>query len=68
MYMLLRKEKEYMDYYNKYDNQYKVLQDSPYLFLLGDDGIKHIKYYKEMRDVYMRKCYEVSMSIKNRPL
>lgn len=57
-----------MDYYNKYDNQYKVLQDSPYLFLLGDDGIKHIKYYKEMRDVYMRKCYEVSMSIKNRPL
>ena len=67
-YMLLRKQKEYMDYYNKYDNRYKVLQNTPYSFFLGDAGIKYIKYYKGMRDIYMKKWYEVDMSIKNRTL
>jgi hypothetical protein len=53
-----------MDYYNKYDNRYKLLQNTPYSFFLGDTGIKYIKYYKGMRDIYMKKWYEVDMNIK----
>lgn len=56
--MILRKQKEYMDYYKKYDNRYKILQDSPYLLYLGDAGMKNIKYYKAMRDIYMKKYLE----------
>lgn len=66
MYMLLRKQKEYMDFHKKYDNRYKLLQSTPFLFLLGDNGPKYIKYYREMRDVYKKKCKEMSIIIEQR--
>jgi hypothetical protein len=63
MYMLLRKQKEYMDYYNKYNNRYRLLQSTDFLFLLGDNGPKYIKYFKEMSIVYKKKYKEMNMII-----
>jgi len=64
--MLLKKEKEYMDYYNKYNNRYRILQESPFLVYIEGHGEKEIKYYRYMRDVYRKKLYDISVVINRR--
>lgn len=66
MYMLLNKQKEYMDYYNKYNNRYRLLQESPYMVYMEDNGEKHIKYFREMRDLYRKKYGEICEIIRSR--
>lgn len=66
MYMLLKKRDDYMNCHKRYDNRYKLLQSTPFLFLLGDNGPKYIKYYREMRDVYKKKYKEVASIINAR--
>jgi hypothetical protein len=61
--MLLKKKREYMDCYNKYNNRYRLLQESPYLIYLNDHGLPYVKYCKDMRDVYKKKVHEMSMII-----
>ena len=63
MYILKQKQKEYMDCYTKYNNRYRLLQESPYLIYLNDHGLPYVKYCKDMRDVYKKKVHEMSMII-----
>ena len=66
MYMLIKKQKEYMDCYNKYNNRYKLLQETPYMIYLNDHGEQYIKYCRDMKEVYRKKSYEMSMIIHRR--
>ena len=61
MYMLLNKMEEYMECHNKYDSRYRKLQSRS---LDGFDKSRNLKYYKNMRDMYEKKCREITIIIR----
>jgi hypothetical protein len=61
MYMLLKKMEEYMESHNKYDNRYRKLQSRS---LDGFDRERDLKYYRDMRGVYEKKCREITIIIR----
>ena len=66
MYMLLKKKADAIALHDKYDSLYKKLHSNPYLFNLGGSIDKRLRYYRDMREVYMKKYCELSVIIRRR--